>query len=132
MFIDFEKYSHVIINVSFEKQHNNECENFILHTDGGVSFKFKAVGDKSNITKFRQFEDYEFTSLIGKKIEFMTAIEIPDYYIDKYNETDKELDIYASYYLYQFNFVDSNDIFQFLLVNLSNGDYDGRIEKEVI
>lgn len=132
MFIDFEKYAYTITNVSFEGKYKNECRVIILQTDGGVSFKFKAMGYSVTINKFREFENYEFTSLIGKKIEFITAIEIPDYYIEKYNETDIEKGIFASYYLYQINFVNSDEIFQFIFVNLSEGDYEGWIETEVI
>ena len=132
MFIDFEKYAYTITNVSFEGKYKNECRVIILETDGGVIFKFKAMGYSVTTNKFREFENYEFTSLIGKKIEFMTAIEIPDYYIEKYNETDIEKGIYASYYLYQINFVNSDEIFQFIFVNLSEGDYEGWIETEVI
>lgn len=132
MFIDFEKYAHTITNVSFDDEYNDEYQTITLETDGGISFKFTAVGDCCSTSIFRQFEDYKFTSLIGKTIELLTSIEVPDYYIDKYSETDEESDLYASYHMYQFNFVNSDEIFQFLLINFSNGYYDGWMDSQVI
>lgn len=132
MFIDFEKYAHTITNVSFDNEDNDEYGTIILKTDEGVSFKFTAVGDCCSTSVFRQFEEYKFSSLIGKTIEIMTEIEVPDNYIDKYNEADEDDGFYASYHMYQFNFMGSSEIFQFLLVNFSNGYYDGWIDSEVI
>ena len=133
MYIDFKKYPFVITNVKFNEDKNkiyDDCyQEFIIETDGNKNFKFIAIGDCCSYSVFKVWEDYDFNKLIGRVIVSMKASKFPD---DFEPEGEDDDDYYASYHLYEMKFVDSDEVFKFMLINYSNGYYDGWINAEIV
>lgn len=124
MYIDFEKFPFKITNVNFD----DYPLLIYIETDGNKNFKLIAVGDCCSTSVFRIWEDYHLEKLVGKTIKSLKAIEFPD----DFELDDEEDDLCLTAHLYQFTFVESDEVFKFMLVNYSNGYYDGWINAEVI
>ena len=131
MFIDFEKFPFKITNVNFDKDYifDDYPSLIYIQTDGNKNFKLIAVGDCCSSSVFRIWEDYQLEKLVGKTIKSLKAIDLPD---DFELDDEEDVGLYLSPHLYQFTFVESDEVFKFMLVNYSNGYYDGWINAEVI
>ena len=77
----------------------------------------------------RQLNWDDFKILIGKIITGIKEISLPDDYV--YPEEPSYNDC-ISPHLYEIRFKDSDESLKFLLVNYSNGYYDGWINTEII
>lgn len=131
MFIQFEKYPFKIVSVEFPdkcNENDNEYQRIIFDTDGDVKIQMDAIGDCCSTSVFVQWESHDFKNIIGKTIKTMNEIEVPsDYEV----EEDVSGDYYASPHLYEFIFTDDS-VFKFLMINYSNGYYDGWIEFTIL
>lgn len=133
MLIDFKKNDTPITEVIILDEANEEItefRQFILKTRD-YDYKFTAVGDCCSVSNFFKYEDYDYNSLIGKKIIGFKEIEIPDDY--DFKKLDIEDDDYiadsaVSPHLYEMRFKDTEETFKFILVNFSNGYYEGWVE----
>jgi hypothetical protein len=131
MLIDFKKNDTPITEVIILDEVNEEItefREFILKTQD-FDYKFTAVGDCCSVSNFFKYEDYDYNSLIGKKIIGFKEIDIPDDYdLKKLNIDEDEDDSTVSPHLYEMSFKDTEDTFKFILVNFSNGYYEGWVE----
>lgn len=131
MYIDFTKHQLPIKELIFN---SDDVEDdfyrgiiFILTNDTKINFI--AVGDCCSSSIIEKYENYDFQSLIGKIITSVKEIDLPDDY--EYKEETSYGDC-ISLHLYEIRFKDNEEIFKFLLVNYSNGYYDGWLETEII
>ena len=131
MYIDFEKFPFKITNVNFDEDSIFDGYPSLINieTNGNKNFKLIAVGDCCSSSVFRIWKDYQFEKLVGKTIKSLKAIEFPD---DFDLEDEEDDDLCLSAHLYEFTFVENDEVFKFMLVNYSNGYYDGWINAEVI
>jgi len=114
MFIDFEKYPFAITDVTFaDEGFSGKYQYVSIDTDGGVRFKIKAFGDCCSVSVISEWENFKFNEIIGKTIESLEQIKIPDNF-----EVEPDDDFGST--------------FKFLMVNYSNGYYDGWIDVSVI
>jgi len=133
MVIDFKKNESPITEVIIVNECNEEkteFEEFIVKSDD-YDYKFTAVGDCCSTSHFFKYEDYDYNSLVGKKIIGFKEIDIPDDYDLKKLDIDNDEDCFdfaAIPHLYEMSFKDTEETFKFMLVNFSNGYYDGWIE----
>jgi len=126
MFINFDKYNSQITDVNLNSN-NNEL---ILKTDK-YKYYFEAVGDCCSCSIFRKYNN-NFTDLIGKIIKSIDEINLPDNYHCKEDTHFYGGNAYINPHLYEMTFKNSNDTFQFLLINYSNGYYDGWIQSTIL
>lgn len=119
------------LDITFTYCNNNykEADSFTLFNKNN-SFKFIAVGDCCSRSVFTPFKGSVFTSLIDETIIKLEEIEFPEDYncsedIEDYSEYDEEL--CTKTHLYQFILKNKSEPFKFMLVNYSNGYYDGWI-----
>jgi len=132
MYIEFEKYPFTITDIIYN-DNINYVNKITLITNGNKNFVFNAVGDCCSCSYFRIWENYDFNSLKGKIISSCKCIDIPDDFSSDSMEPDEySYNDCSSYHLYEINFTNSDEIFKFMLVNYSNGYYDGWIESSVI
>jgi hypothetical protein len=68
--------------------------------------------------------------MIGKTIKTIDEIEVPNYFDVEIDDEDMD-DLVAIPHLYEFTFTDDTT-FKFLLVNYSNGYYDGWINLTLV
>lgn len=129
--INFKKNNTPITEIIILKEcdkEKNEFEEFIVKTDD-YDYKFTAVGDCCSTSHFFKYENYDYTYLIGKKIIGFKEIVIPDDYdLKKHGIKNDDFDFMASPHLYEMKFKDTEDTFKFMLINFSNGYYDGWID----
>ncbi len=133
MFIDFERYPFKITSVSFDASEDwfdNYPSILKLETDGGKAIVLKAVGDCCSCSVFRIWENYNIEKMVGKTLISFKEIDIPDNFVLENNDEDD--DLYLTDHLYEFAFSDSDETFKIMLVNYSNGYYDGWIAGEVV
>lgn len=134
MFIDFEKYPFKITGVSFSFDSKDLFDSYssilTVETDGGKCFVFEACGECCSCSVFRIWENYRPERLIGKTISSIREIDVPDDF--EFEEIDSDDDLCLAEHLYEFKFTDSDETFKLLLVNYSNGYYDGWMKGEVI
>lgn len=129
MFIDFEKYPFAITDVTFaDEGFSGKYQYIIIDTDGGARFKIEAFGDCCSVSVISELENFKFSETIGKTIESLHQIRVPDNF---QVETDDDFDDCATPHLYEFLFTDGST-FKFLMVNYSNGYYDGWIDMTVV
>lgn len=92
--------------------------------------KIVPEADCCSISYIVEFPEFPFSKLIGKKIksvkEIKNKMKIYNAYIDiePLVFDDDNYDDFNSYHLYEIKF-DNDDTFEFGLINLSNGYYDG-------
>ncbi len=130
MFIDFEEYHPFTITaVNFDEDEkltwNDEYQRLWIDTDRNKKFQIDAIGDCCSCSVIIQWEDYRFEKMIGKTIKSIDEIEVPNYFDVEIDDEDMD-DLVAIPHLYEFTFTDDTT-FKFLLVNYSNGYYDGWI-----
>ena len=132
MYIDFEKFPFKITNVNFDEDSIFDDYHSIINieTNGNKNFKLIAVGDCCSCSVFRIWENYRLERLIGKTISSIREIDVPDDF--EFEEIDSDDDLCLAEHLYEFKFTDSDETFKLLLVNYSNGYYDGWMKGEVI
>jgi hypothetical protein len=124
MFIQYSNYNHPILSIEM-----NENENILILKTSLYSYKYEAVGDCCSASAFKKFKNNDFTFLIGKIIKGIKEINLDD---TKY-ESDTDDDLYViTPHLYQMTFKNSDEIFKFMMVNYSNGFYDGWINSYII
>jgi len=131
MFVDFSKNNSLINNIIIEPNYINddktEFTRFIIETND-YNYRIDAIGECCSLSFFTQYENYEFSSIIGKNIIAINNYDIPDDYIideEKYKDCFSDA---VSVHLYEMIFKDTTETFKFLLINLSNGFYDGWID----
>jgi hypothetical protein len=122
MFIQFSSYNHPIVSVELNKN-----EDILLFKTTLYTYRFEALGDCCSVSQFKKFEDIDFSSVVGKIIKGVKEINDDDFEYD----TDSEEDC-TTPHLYQMTFKDSDETFKFLMVNYSNGYYDGWINSSVV
>jgi hypothetical protein len=118
MFIDFNDNNNTIDDViidDIDDIDNNEFSTFIIKTKS-IDYKFRAIGDCCSHSVFIEYKDYKFNNLIGKIIKNIKNIHIPE---------DYKKDFYISPHLYEMYFKNTEETFKFMLINYSNGYYDG-------
>ena len=131
MYIDFNKHQSPIKELIFDNNDNDNVSygEIIIVLSNDTKIKFIAVGDCCSSSYIEKYEDYDFQNLIGKIITNVKEIELPDDY--EYKEESSN-DYCITPHLYEIQFKDNEEIFKFLLVNFSNGYYDGWLENEII
>ena len=123
MFIQFSSYNHPIVSVEL-----NENENILLFKTSLYTYRFEALGDCCSKSEFKKFEDVDFSSVIGKIIKKIKEVNGDDFEYEDDDSTDE----YQTPHLYQMTFKNSDETFKFLMVNYSNGFYDGWINSSVV
>jgi hypothetical protein len=124
MYINYKDYNNPIESIEF-----NEDDTIILLKTSSYTYKFEAFGDCCSNSRFEQYNDNNFSSIIGKIIKSVKEINTND--IQEIINDDLSYDI-ATPHLYQIKFKNSNDIFEFLMINYSNGYYDGWMTTDVV
>jgi predicted kinase len=121
MLIDFTDNNNTIDDVIIDDIETDEFSSFILKTKT-INYKFRAIGDCCSHSVFIEYKDYKFNNLIGKIIKNIKTIDIPEDYDLEINHED---DTYISPHLYEMHFQNTEETFKFMLINYSNGYYDG-------
>jgi len=131
MFIEFEKYPFKVTGISIDpKNHYDDYTMVIdLKTDGNKDFRLIAVGDCCSTSVFREYEEHKFEEIVGKVIKSITNIDFNDDFHDNFEED--EFGLYLTPHLLEITFSDDSK-FKFMLVNYSNGYYDGWLELSLI
>ena len=124
MSIQFSKYNHPIVSVEL-----NTNENILLLKTSLYSYRFEALGDCCSSSQFEKFKEVDFSSVIGKIIKGIKEINGDDF---EYDNDDDDDSCYTTPHLYEMSFKNSDETFKFLMVNYSNGYYDGWINSSVI
>jgi len=124
MFVDFNKYKSEIIGYEL----NKDRDILILKTNM-CSFKITAYGDCCSFSVIKCVNGISFDSLIGKIIKRVKeVIEINDDIKADISDTDDDDDDDCiNEHIYKIEFINSDEIFYFAMVNYSNGYYDGWI-----
>lgn len=131
MFINFSEYPFPIKEIIFsDEDEDNLYYSIILKINENLKFNLIAVGDCCSTSYMRKYKDYDFNSIIGKTIIKIDQINFPDDYIfyetDDYSE--KRFNNVISHHLYEISFKETEETFKMLLLNYSNGYYDGWLE----
>jgi hypothetical protein len=130
--IDFKNSNYQISHVEM----NDNCDIIIIHLyDAPFKYKLMAEGDCCSTSIFKKYRDYDFTQLSGKIIKKIKSINIPDDYIDSdvdNNDDSYQLNDVATPHLYEIRFKNSDDLFQFQMINFSNGYYDGWMSSSIV
>jgi hypothetical protein len=122
MFVDFNKYNNEIIAVNL-----NEYDDVLVMQTSLYKITLTAQGECCSRSKVKQFKNNDFNELIGKKIRRIKEINFPDDFT--YEEESRYC---ISPHLYEIAFKNSNKTFQFMLINYSNGYYDGYLTTEIV
>jgi hypothetical protein len=127
MIVDFEKYQYSIKEVIFDD--NEPIIKLVLNEN--LILKLIPIGDCCSVSILEKYEDYDFQKLIDKTITSIKCIEFPDDY--KFTEEKNIIGFNdcVSHHLYEIRFKDSDETFKFMLINYSNGYYDGWLELEI-
>jgi len=88
-----------------------------------------AIGDCCSVSVFKTFEDKPFSSVVGKIIKGIKDISSDDF---DYETDDDDGGDCKSPHLYEMTFKNSDETFKFLMVNYSNGYYDGWINSYIV
>lgn len=126
MIIDFEKYQYSIKEVLFDD--NEPIIKLVLNKN--LILKLIPVGDCCSVSILKKYEDYDFQKLVDKTIISINHIEFPTDYKFTQEETIGFNDC-VSHHLYEIRFKDNDETFKFMLINYSNGYYDGWLELEI-
>jgi hypothetical protein len=131
MYIDFSKYQSPIKELIFDDNDDDyvSYREIIIILSNDTKIKFIAVGDCCSSSLMEKYENYDFQSLIGKIITSVKEIELPDDY--EYKEESSNAYCITPH-LYEIQFKKTKETFKFILVNFSNGYYDGWLETEII
>jgi hypothetical protein len=131
MYIDFSKYQSPIKELLFNHDDSDyiSYREIIIVLSNETKIKFIAVGDCCSSSFIEKYENYDFQNLIGKIITDVKEIELPDDY--EYKEESNN-GYCITPHLYEIQFKKTKETFKFILVNFSNGYYDGWLETEII
>lgn len=121
MFIQYSSYNHPITSVEL-----NENENILLLKTSLYTYRYVANGDCCSSSVFKVFDE-PFSSIVGKIIKSIK--EIHDF---EYNEEEDTIEECITPHMYEMTFKNSDETFKFLMVNYSNGYYDGWISSYVV
>jgi len=122
MFINYDSHNHSITSVELSGN-----DNILLFKTSLYTYKYMAIGDCCSVSVFKTFEDKPFSSVVGKIIKGIKEITSDDFDY----ETDDDGDCITPH-LYQMTFKNSDETFKFLMVNYSNGYYDGYINSYIV
>ena len=122
MFINYDSHNHSITSVELSGN-----DNILLFKTSLYTYKYMAIGDCCSVSVFKTFEDKPFSSVVGKIIKGIKEITSDDFDY----ETDDDGDCITPH-LYQMTFKNSDETFKFLMVNYSNGYYDGWISSYIV
>lgn len=129
MYIDYNIYNNPIIDIYI-----NNTEDILELKTSLYTYQYKAIGDCCSFSKFKTYQKKSFSFLKGKIIKTIKEINIPQniniYELD--NDYLDEEDFLITPHLFEFSFKNSNDTFKFLMINYSNGYYDGWITSSLI
>lgn len=132
MYIDFTKHQSPIKELIFDNNDNDDYVSYreiIVVLSNDTKIKFIAVGDCCSSSLIEKYENYDFQNLIGKIITSVKEIELPNDY--EYKEESSNCYCITPH-LYEIQFKKTKETFKFILVNFSNGYYDGWLENEII
>jgi hypothetical protein len=122
MFIQYASYNHSVSLVEL-----NENEDILLLKTSLYTYRYVANGDCCSSSVFKVV-DKPFSSIVGKIIK-----SIKEIYDFEYNEEEEDaIHECITPHMYEMSFKDSDDIFKFLMVNYSNGYYDGWISSYIV
>lgn len=121
MFIQYSSYNHPITSVEL-----NENENILLLKTSLYTYRYVANGDCCSISVFKVFDE-PFSSIVGKIIKSIK--EIHDF---EYKDEEETIEECITPHMYEMTFKNSDETFKFLMVNYSNGYYDGWISSYVV
>jgi hypothetical protein len=126
--IQFSKFNYPISNVEL----NDDCNTILISLDI-ASFKYKllAEGDCCSHSVFKKYKDNDFNQLLGKIIKNIKEVDVPDDYNDSDVDDENGWNDVSRPHLYEMRFKNSNEIFQFQLINYSNGYYDGWMSSSI-
>lgn len=123
MFVDFDKYNNPILAVNV-----SEDSQFIDLDTTTYVIKLKANANRPS-SIFKSY-NADFSELVGKVILKISEIDFPeDYTYDSDNEYDN---LVVKAHMYEIEFKNDNEPFQMLLINYSNGSYDGWLSAKVV
>lgn len=117
-------------NYPISHVHINETEDILtIHLHGShFKYQFVAEGDCCSHSIFKQYKEFDFSQLNGKVIKKVVNIPVPD----DYECEPESSDLCDSPHLYEITFKNSDEIFQFLMINYSNGYYDGWMTSSIV
>jgi len=123
MFIQYASYNHSVSSVEL-----NENEDILLLKTSLYTYRYVANGDCCSISIFKVV-DKPFSSIVGKIIKSIK--EIHDFEYKEEVDEDDNPDCITPH-MYEMSFKDSDEIFKFLMVNYSNGYYDGWMSSYIV
>jgi hypothetical protein len=127
--IDFKKLDYVISHIEM----NDKADIIIIHLyDAPFKYKLMANGDCCSCSIFKKYKDYDFNQLSGKIIKKIKTINIPDDYEDSDTEDEYGYNDVATPHLFEIRFKNSDELFQFQMINYSNGYYDGWMSSSIV
>jgi hypothetical protein len=122
--INFKELDYVISHIEM----SDTDDIIVIHLyDAPFKYKLTAEGDCCSHSVFKKYKDYDFSQLSGKIIKKIKTINIPD---DDEEEDDE--DNVATPHLFEIRFKNSDEMFQFKMVNYSNGYYDGWMTSSIV
>ena len=124
MFINYNSHNHTITSVELSGN-----DNILLFKTSLYTYKYMAIGDCCSVSVFKTFEDKPFSSVVGKIIKGIKEISSDDF---DYETDDDDGGDCKSPHLYEMTFKNSDETFKFLMVNYSNGYYDGWINSYIV
>lgn len=123
MFINYNSHNHPIVSVELTN------DDILLFKTNLYSYRYMAIGDCCSKSVFKKFQDKDYSTVVGKIIKGLKEInEEFDYDSDSSDDSDE----HVSPHLYEMSFKNSDETFRFLMVNYSNGYYDGWINSYVV
>lgn len=120
MFIQYASYNHSVSSVEL-----NENKNILLLKTSLYTYRYVANGDCCSWSVFKVV-DKPFSSIVGKIIKSIKEIHDFEY---KDEEDSREC---ITPHMYEMSFKDSDENFKFMLVNYSNGYYDGWMSSYIV
>ena len=128
MYPDFSKYTSLIEEITFNDNDDDNKYTTINLKTSFYKIVIDALGDCCSYSWFEKYEDYDYNFLQGKIIKKIKEIELPDTYVYPFEE-DYEC---ISTHLYEITFKNDKNSFKLLLINSSNGYYDGYIGVNIL
>lgn len=120
----FKSINEKVTKIEFIYNVDNIKIIYIMYNN--INVILKAVNDYLCYSWIEKY-NYDFTFLIGKKIKSIERTKnynlTYDFINDKYNDYEC-----INIHFYEIKFFDTDEIFIFILKNLSNGYYDGDID----
>ena len=136
MFPDFSKVNETItdvITVSDPSTDDYDKYDYVELYTKNSKIILKAIGESYSYSTIEKFENFNFNSLCGKNIKSIVEVDSYDYeYPFKLTQEHIKNDVSgATPHIYQIEFTNNVKPFQFLLVNFSDGWYDGWLEVNI-